>query len=38
MFDSLSIKVCCYLNARFPRFHPLWLWLWNLAIRCALRR
>jgi hypothetical protein len=38
MVDTLGIKLCCYLNARFPRFRKLWIWLWNLAIRHALRR
>ena len=37
MVDTLGIKVCCELNARFPRFRRLWLWLWNLALRHALR-
>ncbi len=37
MVDSLGMKLCCELNARLPRFRSLWLWLWNLALRHALR-
>jgi hypothetical protein len=38
MIDSLGVEVCCYLNARLPRLRRLWLGLWRLAIRHALRR
>jgi hypothetical protein len=37
MVTVLCIETCCWFNQRFPQLRRLWLLLWRMAIRYALR-